>query len=288
MMQREWSLGNQDANDYNGNATMNHTWQPRSLTRKISDQISSNNQHPHQPASDRNDGPPVATLRNSVLFRNRVNSDTAYDTDGALEPSRRSMQHHHHLSSTNYEHLISPRLPIRRHTPQSSKPMTSLPSQHRPSHKTPRNSHSPLATIPDHDGRDEDSNYDSDIRRRHIRLSRRAHHPALPTGNPTPRIDRLLALTQHRGPLTSSSTAQPLRIIFMRHSERANQALGPDWFSKAFRTNTYIPYDQNLPPTLPKRRYDQAFVFDAPLTGENVHLTALQTNRLSDLLQSVA
>ena len=70
---------------------------------------------------------------------------------------------------------------------------------------------------------------------------------------------------------------QPLRIIFMRHGERANQALGPDWFTKAFRTNTYKAYDQNLPVNVtPKRRFDQAYEFDAPLTGKQIHLVLVQ------------
>jgi hypothetical protein len=67
--------------------------------------------------------------------------------------------------------------------------------------------------------------------------------------------------------MATTPSPQPLRIIFMRHSERANQALGSDWFNKAFRTNTYKAYDQNLPFILPKRRFDHAYEFDVPLTG---------------------
>jgi hypothetical protein len=74
-------------------------------------------------------------------------------------------------------------------------------------------------------------------------------------------------LAQNISPLAATPSVQPLRIIFMRHSERANQALGPDWFNKAFRKNSYRAYDPNLPYILPKRRFEQAYEFDAPLTG---------------------
>jgi hypothetical protein len=65
----------------------------------------------------------------------------------------------------------------------------------------------------------------------------------------------------------NTTSGRPFRLIFMRHSERANQALGPDWFVKAFRTGAYQAYDQNLPMSIPKRHSDQAYQFDAPLTG---------------------
>lgn len=64
-----------------------------------------------------------------------------------------------------------------------------------------------------------------------------------------------------------SVSRKPLRFIFIRHGERINQALGPDWFSKAFHTRKYHAYDKNLPLVLPKRNSHLCFQFDTPLTG---------------------
>jgi hypothetical protein len=205
-----------------------------------------------------------------------VNADASYDTDGALgTQGNRSNQHHHHhhhrhLSSNNYEYLVSPRLPVRHHGEQSSKSNGGTPLQARLSHKVNSTPTAFNGINHDHGDRDDDSNYDGDTRRRHIRLSRRVHQPAVSSGNHTTRLPRSPAIMHHGNSLAVTPSAQPLRIIFMRHSERANQALGPDWFNKAFRTNTYKAYDQNLPFILPKRRFDQAYEFDVPLTGRVV------------------
>ncbi|CAF3476544.1 unnamed protein product [Rotaria socialis] len=89
--------------------------------------------------------------------------------------------------------------------------------------------------------------------------SKRFTQPSLPP-------QQFPAISRHDAVLAASISGQFLRLIFMRHSERANQALGADWFSKAFRTNTYKAYDQNLPISLPRRRFDEAYEFDTPLT----------------------
>ncbi|CAF1562262.1 unnamed protein product [Didymodactylos carnosus] len=87
------------------------------------------------------------------------------------------------------------------------------------------------------------------------------------------------------------STTPQMRIIFVRHSERANQALGPDWFLRAFdqRTGVYHPYDMNLPKFLPKRQRFQAFRFDPPLTVRGLHLARLtgQTMAHSNLASTI-
>ncbi len=267
--QRDWNLTNSDTNDYNNNN--NHVWQQRQLTRKVSDNNNSNNQQP-QLINDYNNVPASPAVRTRIPLSVRKSLEAAYDTDGAVGTSgniSKHHHHHHHHSSNNYEHLISPRLPVRRPAGQLSRQTSSTPLQHQLTHKlhlsaTPSissNSHN-------HDDRDEDSNYESDSRRRHIRLSRRVQQPPVNTGNHGTRTNHLSILPQHGGPFVPSPSVQPLRIIFMRHGERANQALGPDWFNRAFRTNTYRPYDENLPRILPKRRFDQAYEFDAPLTGK--------------------
>jgi hypothetical protein len=262
MMHREWNSGIGDANDYNGNSNSNHLGHSRLLARKISDNNGTNNQ---QSTNDHNDLPSTAFVRTPKPLSNRTSLDAAYDTDGAVGRSGHSAKHHHH--SNNYEHLVSPRLPVRRAITQSSKQAATIPLQHRLSHKASLSANSSLAPIYNYDDRDEDSNYENDIRRRPIRLSRRVHQLPTLAGNHGTRMTRPPVVLQHGGPLVGTPSVQSLRIIFMRHGERANQALGPDWFNKAFRTNSYRAYDPNLPYILPKRRFEQAYEFDAPLTG---------------------
>jgi hypothetical protein len=205
--------------------------------------------------------------------------DMAYDTDSALGTSGNRSKHHHHHSTNNYEYLISPRLPIRRHGVPPSKQVAAIPLQQRLPHKMHLAAKPSLDVSQNYEDRDVDSNYEDDIRRRH-RLSRRVREIPTPTGNHGARGVRSTALVQHGSPLAATPSVKPLRIIFMRHSERANQALGPDWFNKAFRTNTYKSYDQNLPIVLPKRRFDQAYEFDAPLTGQQMDFVFLKFSKV--------
>jgi hypothetical protein len=69
----------------------------------------------------------------------------------------------------------------------------------------------------------------------------------------------------------------------MRHSERVNQVLGSDWFSKAFRTNAYQSYGQNLAMVLPKKHSDQAYELDTPITGLSLHIFSILIIRISHL-----
>ena len=71
------------------------------------------------------------------------------------------------------------------------------------------------------------------------------------------------------GVLATSFSSNPLRIIFVRHGERVNQALGLDWFNRAFRGGRYQPFDANLPMVLPRRHSEKSYRFDSPLTGKN-------------------
>jgi hypothetical protein len=268
MMHRDWNLVNTDTNDYNVGLNNNHPHHSRLLSRKISDNNNNNNSdnHHHQLANNNNDV--SAAIRAPKPLSNHKSSDSSYDTDGGIRrPANRSK--HHHISSNNYEHLVSPRLLIRRHGVQPLKQVSSIPFQQQLSHKRLLTAKPSLNNSQNYDDRDEDANYEDDIRHRQIRPTRHARQtPTPPSGNHGTRVGHPSALVQHSSPLAATPSIQPLRIIFMRHSERANQALGPDWFNKAFRTNTYIAYDQNLPIILPKRRFDQAYEFDAPLTGE--------------------
>jgi hypothetical protein len=261
-LNREWSLINNDTNDHNG-----HVHHSRFLARKISDHNNNNNNQHHQSTSDYNDIPSLAAIRTPKPLSNQLSLDASYDTDGAVGTSGNRSKHHQN-SNNNYDYLISPRLSVRRHGGQSSKLIATIPLQQRLPHKMHLAANATLNDSQNHDDRDEDTNYESDSRRRHIRLSRRVHQPLIASGNHGARAVHTSALVHHTSPLVAAPSVLPLRIIFMRHSERANQALGPDWFNKAFRTNTYKAYDQNLPFILPKRRFDQAYEFDVPLTGQ--------------------
>jgi hypothetical protein len=265
--QREWNSINNDANDYNGNSNNNQSWHQRLLARKVSEKNNNNNHlQQQQSISEHNDTPSSPAVRTPNPLSARKSVDKAYDTDGAVGTSGNASKHHHHHhhllnSSNNYEHLISPRLLVRRPPVQSAKQTASLPLQHQLSHKVHLAATTSInSSAHNHDDRDDDSNNEGDTRRRHIRFSRRVQQPPATSGN-----HGLRAL--HSSLSTVTPSIQPFRIIFMRHGERANQALGPDWFNKAFRTNTYRAYDSNLPRILPKRHFNQAYEFDAPLTG---------------------
>ena len=148
------------------------------------------------------------------------------------------VRRHHHQTNTNHEHLLLPHASSARH-------LSVIPVQQRLAHRSVNSSADNVRNHNEIDGEPLD---EDDTHRRHT--VHREHQPAVPARN-----HRL----HHDG--------QPLRLIFMRHSERVNQVLGPDWFIKAFHTHTYQAYDANLPMVLPKRRFDRAYEFDAPLTG---------------------
>lgn len=249
LMKREWnSLVNEKPPTEN----------PRTLTRKLSEQ----QQQQQKPSSDSVDRTLLNPLRASRRLPNEQTTENSYDTDGALGSSSRVSRRH--PTSSNYEHLVSPRLPMRRAlTAHPSKPITVIPLQqriavHRP-HLRPNDSH---------DDKDEDPLNNEDYPRRHLRLSHRVQQPPMPSGNPNIRAARPPSTGFNSiGPVPSPS---PFRLIFMRHAERANQALGPEWYQRAFPNNTYRQYDRNLPTVLPRRRFDQHYEFDVPLTGEEI------------------
>lgn len=64
------------------------------------------------------------------------------------------------------------------------------------------------------------------------------------------------------------SPPKPLRIIIIRHAERADAALGSDWSKKSFdRAGRYIRFSEHLPNALPTRSYLHHYVIDVPLTN---------------------
>ncbi|CAF3352238.1 unnamed protein product [Rotaria socialis] len=63
-------------------------------------------------------------------------------------------------------------------------------------------------------------------------------------------------------------TSKPLRIIIIRHAERADAVLGSDWSKKSFdRAGRYIRFSEHLPDSLPTRSYLHHYVIDVPLTN---------------------
>lgn len=58
-------------------------------------------------------------------------------------------------------------------------------------------------------------------------------------------------------PNISSRSVKPLRIIIIRHAERADAVLGSDWSKKSFdRAGRYIRFSEHLPDA-----YDYKFLF---------------------------
>ncbi|CAF1100961.1 unnamed protein product [Adineta ricciae] len=61
---------------------------------------------------------------------------------------------------------------------------------------------------------------------------------------------------------------KPLRIVIIRHAERADAVLGSDWSKKSFdRSGRYIRFSEHLPDALPTRSYLHHYVIDVPLTN---------------------
>jgi hypothetical protein len=170
-------------------------------------------------------------------------------------------------NSNGYEHFVSPRLPLKRSVIQSSKQLPVIPARRNSSQQAHLAVNPSSGVGQTHDDKDREVIDEVDGHRRHIRLSRRISQRSPSTKNHGAHATHPSTISRHDAALANTTSGRPFRLIFMRHSERVNQALGPDWFSKAFRTGSYKSYDPNLPTSLPKRRSDQAYEFDVPLTG---------------------
>ena len=156
----------------------------------------------------------------------------------------------------------------------SSLQQSSIQPQHNVPHQTYFTINELSSIAQSHDDRDEESSHDDNAHRRHVHLSQRIQEASSTKSHGTHNIHSPTISHHNRLPVTVPSK-RILRLIFMRHSERADQALGYDWFSKAFRTNTYRLYDQNLPIVLPKRDFNQAYEYDVPLTGLQINFFSI-------------
>ena len=261
-------------NTYANHVRPRHLAQTQSLQRKISDHHGYNHHQssvqspPIITTTDYSDPTSISGMRVAQAFSTRRNSDTGYDTDGGIGTTP-STSKSHRQNNNAYGYLVSPRLPTKRSTLNTSpKPSTSTTSS---SHHSPQYAHlsvnSAAGVGHHHSDKSDDSAEVDNSHRHHIRASRRIQHRSPANKNHGTSTLHASTISRHGTALTNTTSGRPFRLIFMRHSERANQALGSDWFSKAFRTNTYKSFDPNLPTVLPKRHSDQAYEFDAPITG---------------------
>lgn len=261
---RELNVHNTDAN----HTRNRHLTQTQSLQRKISDH---HGYYQHQPppmitTTDYSDPATVSDMRVSQAFSTRSNSDTGYDTDGGIgtnSSTSKSRRQNNHI----YEHLVSPRLPTKRSTLNASKLSTTNSTSHHSPHYAHLSVNSTSGTGHHHNDKGDESTEVDNSHRHHIRASRRIPHRSITNRNHGTSATHTSTISRHGTSLANTTSGRPFRLVFIRHSERANQALGSDWFRKAFQTNTYKSFDPNLPPVLPKRHSDHAYEFDAPITG---------------------
>ncbi|CAF2071450.1 unnamed protein product [Rotaria magnacalcarata] len=303
MINSDGSGVNSDSNNY-GSSRFLHS---NAISRNISDHNSNNihYQYSNQKSMQTHPIARTADYSNASLLRvpitrtssNRQNLLSGYDTDGAIQKSR-TIVRHSHRSDHGYEHLVSPRLSSKRFTQPPSSPSQQFPalstpqSQAQQDYLTVKPS---ISIMHSHENIGEELSQVSDANRLHTRLSRHLNQSSSPAQQYSASTNRFPTISRHDAVLAASISGQSLRLIFMRHSERANQALGADWFSKAFRTNTYKAYDQNLPIVLPRRRFYDAYEFDTPLTvrglkaARRTGLSMLNSNLTVDVcLSSVA
>ncbi len=65
---------------------------------------------------------------------------------------------------------------------------------------------------------------------------------------PTPQINRRLVPSSSAILPTRLPSVKPLRIIIIRHAERADAVLGSDWSKKSFdRSGRYMRFSEHLP-----------------------------------------
>ncbi|UJR25015.1 hypothetical protein I4U23_006376 [Adineta vaga] len=268
-MHREWHLTNSDANNNDHNSHLSH---PHSLSHKLADHNNQKHSLPLITTTDYSDPTELAVLHVAqALFRPRKSSDTGYDTEGGIPTSdfspKHHRQHHHHSTNNVYESLVSPKLPTRRSVLQHpAEELPSFLSQRRASHEHHLTVQQSASFVQNHS--DKDLSHRDNNRRRHIRHSRRI--PQSPSSSSAENHEvygtHASTIPRHHGALANVSTRRPLRLVFMRHSERVNQALGAHWFMKAFESGSYKVYDPLLPEALPKRGSHHAYEYDVPLT----------------------
>ncbi|CAF1090819.1 unnamed protein product [Didymodactylos carnosus] len=240
-----------------------------------------------------------STTNPPLPTKQHINSET-YDTDGSS--INHHHHHHHHQPISTSDPLVSPQIHRQHGVSQISSPSVSRqslkvlsPSAQTAQHHQHHEEHEIYSTLPSH----QDT-------RKHIRNSRRTPvtdgttHKSLPAGRTLSPINHQLPLVSHDANDHHHQQQRhgkdrlndhlfihpntPLKLIFVRHSERANQALGPDWFSRAFdrRTGAYHPYDPKLPKILPSRRHFQAYEFDPPLTIRGLDDARITGQKMTD------
>ena len=251
---RGWFAGNREKYE---NAAHHHVPVSRMLSRKSSDRNQQHFNHIHSSPHEQLGKRPTNRLPPSLLVTNHKNHDSSYDTDGAIAERSSRMRNHHHLTVKNYGHLISPKLPLRR-------TITPLADIETFESRRPRSS----MKLPSNDTGDEKDGLNSgDESRRRIRNTRLLQHSF--KGDEDEAVEQGYPKGLHSSIVRFAGIGptRTLRLMFLRHGERINQAFGPDWFKKSFSKGSYMSFHPNLPKILPKRRHPEQFEYDVPLTG---------------------
>ena len=255
ILHREWHSTISELPQLKSEDSSHHFIQPRVLSRKVSDghsRASGDHAHPHSSQQ------PQARRQHLMQTASIVERSDLDDLSS-------SAIGRNHPRENGYDRLLSPRLMLRKSDLNTSNKLSPAKLQQLQSVKPHLSARSHAEPVYHHSDVDEETHYAADSTHQlHRQLAQRSithrnhevddHRPPLPM-----RVDRVLM---------GASSRAPLRLVFIRHSERINQALGPDWFAKAFHSNQYIPYDPNLPKYLPRRRLKQCFQLDSPLTGK--------------------
>ena len=259
-LHREWHSNKGELSQLESDDTAHHFQQPRVLSRKVSDGNNrANGEHIHPTAAHQHQHRQQQARRQHSMQTGPFNERSDFD-DLPSPAIGRS-----HPRENEYDRLLSPRLMPHKSIPNTSNRLSPTKLQQLHSVKPHLSARTHADHVSHHSDVEEESHHPVDTPRQlHRKVAQRSmSHRNHDIDEPRPpvswRVDRVL---------TGASSRTPFRLVFIRHSERINQALGPDWFNKAFRTNEYVPYDPNLPKYLPQRNTKQSFQLDSPLTGK--------------------
>ena len=256
ILQREWHSNKSELAQIKTDDTAHHFQQPRVLSRKVSDVNNRANGDPTHPTAAHQHQ--LARRQHSIQpgpFNERSDSED-------LPPSAIGRNH---PRENGYDRLLSPRLTQHRSITNASNKLSPAKLQQLHSIKPHLSARPHADPVSQYSDVEEESYHPADTSRQ---LHRRAAQRSMSHRNHETDDLRPLASLRVDRVLTGASSRVPFRLVFIRHSERINQALGPDWFARAFRTNEYVSYDPNLPKCLPQRRVKQSFQLDSPLTGD--------------------
>ena len=142
----------------------------------------------------------------------RKSPDPGYDTDGGIGTTARISKSHRHVSN-GYEHFVSPRLPTKRSVMQSSKEVPpAIPPRQNLSQQTYLSVTPSLSMGQHYDDKDDESPYEGDARRRHIRHSRRIPRRSPSTKNHGTHMAHPTTISRHEAALASTTSGRPFNL----------------------------------------------------------------------------